>query len=140
MDKDEPIVILEERRGVRRLRLRVGPAEASAIILELEGIPSPRPLPYELLADFFAEGGFCLDRVELFGDSSEAARARLAYRRGTRGYEKEVRPSDALALALTLRAPVFASETLLDGPAAELIEWKPRVLDFVDWKSGRMRA
>jgi hypothetical protein len=141
MEKDEPIVILEERRTERHLQIKVGPFEASAIILELEGISSHLPLTHDLLAAIFEEGGFSLDRVELFGDSVEGARARLSYSKGLRGYEKEVRPSDALALALRLEAPVFASSDMLNSAGKNADTWlRPNILDFGDWKAGRMRA
>jgi Uncharacterized conserved protein len=146
MEKDEPNVILEERKGDRRLSVRVGLFEASSIILELEGISSPRPLTHDLLAEVFTEGGFCLDRVELFDASSEGPRARLAYRKGPRCCEKEVRPSDALALALRLGAPILADAELASDVAADKLEMlyyaatRSRIIDFDDWKTGRMRA
>jgi len=141
MKKGEPIVILEERRTERRLQVKVGPFEASAIILELEGISSPRPLTHDLLAEIFEEGGFSLDRVELFGDSAELSRAKLLYSKSLRNYEKEVRPSDALALALRLQAPVFASPDMLDSAERGADPWqRSKILDFGDRKTGRMRA
>lgn len=138
MENDEPIVILEERRSNRRILVHVGPFEASAIILELEGIASPRPLTHDLLAQFFKEGGFSLDRVELLGESADDPRARLSYRKGLYSYEKEVRPSDALALAIRLSSPIFASSAMLGD--WKLAAHRPKVLDFEDWKGARMRA
>jgi bifunctional DNase/RNase len=112
-----PMVILEETRGTRSIPIPVGPFEASAILLELEGIMPPRPLTHDLLADLFREAGFRLDRVELFGKATGGPRARLAYRKGFRVTGKEVRPSDALALAQRLGAPVMVHPDLLDdGP------------------------
>lgn len=141
MEKGEPIVILEDRRTERRLQVKVGPFEASAIILELEGISSPRLLTHDLLAEIFEEGGFNLEGAELFGDSAEGLRARLSYSKGPRSYEKEVRPSDALALALRLDAPILASFGLLDGAKKSANPWlQPNVLSFSDWKAGEMRA
>ena len=141
MKKGEPIVILEERRTERRLQVKVGPFEASAIILELEGISSPRPHTHDLLAEIFQEGGFSLDKVELFGDSAECLQAKLSYSKNLHSYEKEVRPSDALALALRLEAPILASSSLLDGAGKGSGFWlRSKILDFSDWKAGRMHA
>jgi uncharacterized protein len=141
MEDDEPIVILEDRGSDRRVQIRVGPFEASAIIIELEGIPVPRPLTHDLLAEVFEEGGFSLDAVEIFGESEDDSRARLFYRKGLRKYEKEVRPSDALALALRLRAPVFAESGLLTQQDKGDAFWKrPNVLPFSDWKAKALRA
>jgi bifunctional DNase/RNase len=136
MENDEPIVILEDRATDRRFSLPVGPYEASAIILELECISTPRPLTHDLLAYFFMEGGFCLDEVELFGEPDSGSRARLAYRRGLRRYEKEVRPADALALALRLNAPVFAENSMFARRGTNSPAWhRPKILPLEEWKA-----
>lgn len=114
-----PLVLLYDNSGDSALAVPVGPFEASAIILELEGIAPPRPLTHDLLAEFFREGGLSLDRAELHGARSEGPRARLVYRRGLRRAVKEVRPSDALALALRLKAPICVERSLL-GPRGTL--------------------
>jgi uncharacterized protein len=136
MEKDEPVVILEDRASDRRFRIPVGPFEATAIILELESIPSPRPLTHDLLADFFQEGGFSLDEVELFGGPGALSRARLSYRKGIRVFQKEVRPSDALALALRLDAPVSAEAAMFDQGKGEKAAWpRPKIVAMEEWKA-----
>jgi bifunctional DNase/RNase len=136
MENDEPIVILEDRATDRRLQIPVGPFEASAIILALECISPPRPLTHDLLAVFFEEGGFSLDQVELFGDPDSGSRARLLYRKGLRKYEKEVRPSDALALALRLDAPVIAEVAMFDRRQDDSATWhRPKILALNEWKA-----
>lgn len=107
----EPTAVLEDPESGRHLDIPIGPFEASAVILELEGIVPPRPLTHDLLAQVFEEAGFLLRRVELFGEGG--SRARLAYLRGESLVEKEVRPSDALALALRLDAPILAEPGIL---------------------------
>jgi bifunctional DNase/RNase len=116
-----PRVILREGddRGGGFLSVDVGPFEASAILLELEGIAPPRPLTHDLLADFFRESGIDLERAELFGGQGTGPRARLVYRRGFIRRVKEVRPSDALALALRLKAPICAERELLRLPGRD---------------------
>jgi uncharacterized protein len=136
MEEDEPVVILEDRATDRRFRIPVGPFEATAIILELECISPPRPLTHDLLAVFFEEGGFSLDEVELFGKPGPGSRARLSYRKGARKFEKEVRPSDALALALRLHAPVFAEAAMFDGEDGGGPAWhRPKVVALDEWKA-----
>jgi uncharacterized protein len=136
LENDEPIVVLEDRATDRRFQIPIGPFEASAIILELEGITPPRPLTHDLLADFIEEGGFCLDQVELFGEPESGSRARLGYRKGLRKYEKEVRPSDALALALRLDAPVFAEASMFDRRAGDQAAWhRPKIFVLDEWKA-----
>lgn len=121
-----PLVLLVDGEGEAGLPVPVGPFEASAIIIELEGISPPRPLTHDLLADIFRESGLLLERAELYGDPEGVARlehgasaplARLVYRRGLRRAAREVRPSDAIALALRLRAPILAERRLLGSRA-----------------------
>lgn len=141
LEDDEPVVLLTDRLTDRRLMVPVGPFEASAIILELEGIAAPRPMTHDLLADIFTEGGFSLDAAELFGDASGGIRARLAYRKGLRKFEKEVRPSDALALALRLGARLRAEVELLELQERGSAPWlRPRVVSLDDWKTKALRA
>jgi uncharacterized protein len=117
-----PLVLLVDEEGAKGLALTVGPFEASAIIIELEGISPPRPLTHDLLAEFFTEGGLSLLRAELAGEGQEGPRASLVYRRGLRLRSREVRPSDAVALALRLKAPICARRGLLmDRAEAEAL-------------------
>ena len=120
MESDEPVIVLEDRATDRRLRVPVSPFEASAILLEMEGISAPRPLTHDLLAEFFSEGGFSLDEASFFGDQESGIRARISYHKGIRRFAKEVRPSDALALSLRLSAPL-QGRSRLPGQAAEAL-------------------
>jgi uncharacterized protein len=141
MEDDEPIVILEDRVTDRRLMIPVGPFEASAIILELEGILPRHRMTHDLLAEFFEEGGFCLDTVEFFGDEDAGVRARLLYRKGLRKYTKEVRPSDALALAMRLGSPLRSEIFLLERQKRGATPWhRPRIVAIDDWKARALRA
>jgi bifunctional DNase/RNase len=108
-----PVVLLVDAEGRAALALTVGPFEASAIIIELEGIAPPRPLTHDLLAELFKEGGLSLLRAELFDDSGGGPRARLIYRRGLQRRTREVRPSDAVALAVRLRSPICVQRDIL---------------------------
>lgn len=112
-----PVVLLLDEEGSAGLPLPVGPFEASAIIVELEGISPPRPLTHDLLAETFREGGLVLERAELFGERSAETQARLVYRHGFIRRERNVRPSDAVALAIRLKAPICAERSLLDTKA-----------------------
>lgn len=112
-----PVILLLDEECGAGMALPVGPFEASAIIIELEGISPPRPLTHDLLAELFRESGMALVRAELFGEGEGGARARLVYRRGLVRRSREVRPSDALALALRLKSPICAERGLLDTRA-----------------------
>lgn len=108
-----PVVLLVDERDGIGVPVAVGPFEASAIIIELEGIAPPRPLTHDLLADLFRETGINLERAELYGERETGPLARLVYRRGLARRSREVRPSDAIALAIRLKAPILADRALL---------------------------
>lgn len=111
-----PVVILEDPDGTGTMTVSVGAAEASAILMELEGISTPRPLTHALMAQVFREQGLCVRAVELYGlygAAEEGFLARLEYRKGFRTWTRDVRPSDALALALATGAPVYAHRSLM---------------------------
>jgi len=113
-----PVVILEEECGPGECCIAVGAAEAGAILLELEGVSTPRPLTHELMAQVFKEQGLSIHRVELYGlygNDEDGFLARLEYGKGLRSWTRDVRPSDALALAVATGAPVFAHRSLLAG-------------------------
>lgn len=110
-----PAVLLLDEEGESGVSVPVGPFEASAIIVELEGIVPPRPLTHDLLAGFFGEGGLSLSGAFLFGPGEGSPRALLRYRRGLFRREKEVRPSDAIALALRLKAPIQVERCLMNA-------------------------
>jgi bifunctional DNase/RNase len=141
IEDDEPIVILEDRVTDRRLLVPVGPFEASAIILEMEGVSPPRPMTHDLMAEFVSEGGFTLDEADFFGDSANEVRARLLYRKGLRRFTKELRPSDALALAMRLGAPLRGEESLIELQERDFApRRRPRIVGMEQWKTKALRA
>jgi len=116
---EAPLVVLQDEPRSSSLRIPVGPYEASSIILEVEGIATYRPLAHDLLAAFFRDHGFLLESAYIYdtvpdGDGGERFLSRIRYRKGFRRWEKEVRPSDAIALALRLGAPILAPQEFLD--------------------------
>jgi len=110
-----PIAVLCDEQSERMLPLWIGPSEANSIIVRLEEIQTPGPLTHDLLASTFLRHGLRMDRLEIYRhDEAHGYVARIRYHRGWRRYAMDVRPSDGLALAVRLQAPVFASEALLD--------------------------
>ena len=143
----QPRVVLEDKARRRRVEFPAGAFEASAIIMELEGIAPPRPLAHDILAEVFQEGGFFLDEVVLSARGDEV-RARLDYRQGLRRLAKEVGPADAVALAIRLGAPIEAEPALFAregealpsaGPATRARR-KPRILLLEDWRTRAVGA
>ena len=109
-----PVVVLGTADGKRSFPLTVGPYEASAIVMELEGLVPSRPLTHDIMAKMFERHGYILDAVELYALSLDGVLARLVYHHHLRRWEMEVRPSDGIALALRLSAPILCTQTLLN--------------------------
>ena len=121
---NSPVVILRERGGTRVLPIWIGPAEASAIAMELQGVKFQRPLTHDLLKQVIVGLGGSLQHVYIRSVQENTYFAELLIRRGEDAFQVDARPSDSIALALRLQAPIFASEGLLgegedDGPGGE---------------------
>jgi bifunctional DNase/RNase len=115
LDQDKmPVAVLVDESGHRLLPIRTGPAEASAIIVELQAIRPPQPIAHDLLAALFHRHGLHMERLEI-GDTGDPAgrSASIVYRHGLRRRRLPARASDGLALAVRLGAPILASEQLL---------------------------
>jgi len=109
-----PIVILRDTTGDRVLPIWVGPAEANAIALQIENVAAPRPMTHDLLRDLIAALGVALSRVIIADLKGSTYYAYLELRQGKELVLVDARPSDALAIALRARAPVFVHSKVLD--------------------------
>jgi len=109
-----PIVILRNADNQRVLPIWVGPVEANAIALQIENVTPPRPMTHDLLKNLLTEFDARVQRVVITALRGNTFYAYLDIdRQGTRVLV-DARPSDALAVALRSRAPVFVEEAVLD--------------------------
>lgn len=104
-----PVVILQNAEGREVLPLTIGPFEASAIIMEIEGVHPPRPLTHDLFSEFFRRHRFQMIAVEIYGRENEDYYSRIRYRSKGGDHSMEVRPSDGIALALRQNAPILVA-------------------------------
>lgn len=109
-----PIVLLRDADNQRVLPIWVGPVEANAIALQIENIAPPRPMTHDLLRSLLTELGATLERVIIADLRDNTFYAYLQIRRGDETQLLDARPSDALALALRTRAPVFVDVRVLE--------------------------
>lgn len=112
-----PVVILREEEGERTLPIWIGASEANAIALELQGVKPERPLTHDLMKLLLAGLGAELRRVLIAGLRENTYLAQLLIFRGTDVFEVDARPSDSIALALRMNAPIFTEEDLLERSA-----------------------
>jgi bifunctional DNase/RNase len=116
---NSPVVILKEREGTGVLPIWIGPAEASAIAMEMQGVKAPRPMTHDLLKQVLVGMGATLKRVNISAVKERTYFAELLVQRDDHVYQFDARPSDSIALALRLQAPIFADASLLDQTVAE---------------------
>jgi len=109
-----PIVILRNADNQRVLPIWVGPVEANAIALQIENVTPPRPMTHDLLKNLLTEFDARVQRVVITALRGNTFYAYLDIdRQGTR-ILVDARPSDALAVALRSRAPVFVEDSVLN--------------------------
>ncbi|HEY0093838.1 MAG TPA: bifunctional nuclease family protein [Archangium sp.] len=110
-----PVVLLQEAAGERILPIWIGPAEASAIAMELAGMKFSRPLTHDLFPSIIAGLGGTLTRVLITRVEDNTYFAELVIQRGDEVFTVDARPSDSIAIALRTSADLFADDELLDS-------------------------
>jgi hypothetical protein len=111
------VVILKDSVGDRYLPIWIGPWEASAIAMKLQGLSPDRPLTHDLFATALEELGVRVDRVVISNLAEETFHAQLLLEQDGRTIEIDSRPSDALALAVRAGGRIFAAEAVLEQAA-----------------------
>ncbi|HEX8100522.1 MAG TPA: bifunctional nuclease family protein [Actinomycetota bacterium] len=110
---NQPIVLLREREGERYLPIWIGAMEATAIAFALQGIVTARPMTHDLMKNVLEEIGVAVERIVIteLREGTFYAVIQMGLN-GTR-YEISSRPSDAIALAVRVNVPIYASEDVL---------------------------
>ena len=114
-----PIVVLQEKDGNRMIPIYIGHAEANAIAMELAEVKFERPLTHDLMQQVIIGLGAELSRVVLTRVEKSTYYAELHLRRDDHVIQIDARPSDSIAIALRLKAPIFAAEDLLNISSSE---------------------
>lgn len=112
-----PVVVLRERDGTRILPIWIGPAEASAIAMEVMGKKFQRPLTHDLMATIVRGLKARVSKVVIsdLRDNTFYASVVLEREKEKEMVNVDARPSDGIALALRTQSPIFLSEKLLEG-------------------------
>lgn len=108
------VVILKEKSAERYLPIWIGPAEADAIAVKLQGVTVPRPLTHDLLYSIIDALGATVNSIIISDLKSDTFYARIILNVDGGQMEVDSRPSDALALAVRAEAPIYAEEIVLD--------------------------
>jgi bifunctional DNase/RNase len=111
------VVVLQERGGTRLLPIWIGQPEAESIVMHMHNVKRVRPLTHDLVRSLIVGMGAQLRRVQITRVEKSTYFAELQIQRGETLVHIDARPSDSIAVALRLSAPIFAAESLLVEPA-----------------------
>ena len=117
---NQPIVLLREIGGSRFLPIWIGPPEATAIAVALEGVEPQRPLTHDLLRNTVETLGASVDRVVVTDLRDGIYYADLVLVHDDAETIVSARPSDAIALAARTESPLFVAPPVLDEAGVEL--------------------
>lgn len=107
-------VILAEADGPYRIPVVIGPAEAQSIAIRMENIKPPRPLTHDLFVTFAHAFGVTLREVYISNFEDGIFSSELTFSDGEREVVIDSRTSDAIAIALRTKAPIYTSREILD--------------------------
>jgi bifunctional DNase/RNase len=113
------VVVLQERGGTRLLPIWIGQPEAESIVMHMHDVKRARPLTHDLVRSLILGLGAQLRRVHITRVEKSTYFAELQIQRGDSLVHIDARPSDSIAIALRLGAPIFASASLLMEPDVE---------------------
>ena len=112
--QDQQIIMLREVDGERVFPIVIGSGEAYAIDRRLKGIPTPRPLTHDLLANVIEQLGGTIEQIEINDLENHTFFARIHIRHNGSVHEIDSRPSDAIALGIATSVPIYVAEHVLD--------------------------
>jgi bifunctional DNase/RNase len=111
------VLVLRETGRGRLLMIWVGVNEANAIAMKLQGVTPERPLTHDLVVNMLDALGIRIDRIVISDLADETFHARLVLAGPDARHDIDARPSDAIALAVRLETPIFATIEVLDRAA-----------------------
>jgi len=123
-DLKNPMVILTDEEEKRCLPIWIGVAEATAIFVQLNDQALPRPMTHDLLKNVIETLGAKVTRIVVNDISQNTFFAKVFLEAPETGEKHEIdaRPSDAIALALRTRAPIFVTEKVIIAPGVTIVD------------------
>jgi uncharacterized protein len=118
-----PIIILRDEDGQRVLPIWVGSYEANAIALQIENVPTPRPMTHDLLRNVIHDLKADVLKIVVSDLKENTFYALIHLEVNGERVAVDARPSDAIALALRARAPIYVEDRVIDN--AKSIDFAP---------------
>ena len=110
----QPTIVLQGKRDKRAFAMVIGPAEAAGIAFPLQNVTPPRPLTHDLFLTLFGRLHVTVTKVVITDLRDNTYYATLFLSVNGTAMELDSRPSDAIALAIRAKAPVFAEDRVFD--------------------------
>jgi len=110
---NSPIIILKEIEGEQTLPIWIGLLEATAIASEIKGVRFPRPMTHDLLKNIMDKTGSRVNGIEICDLRNHTYYALVHLTNSGEAFSIDSRPSDAIAIALRAKAPIFVSDEVL---------------------------
>lgn len=134
---ETPVLLLQSAAGQLLLPIWIGPVEANAIAMALEGVRAPRPMTHDLIEGILSGLEADLERIEIWQLLEGTFHGRLRLRKGESTIEVDSRPSDAVAIAVRLGAPIWVAKAVIEealrhdlastGDEEQLRDWLEKV-------------
>ncbi len=113
-----PVVVLQDHDRRNALPIWIGPTEAQAIAMQMQGINPPRPMTHDLIKQILDGAGVEFQKVLIQDLKDSTYYARIFLHAGRHDLQIDSRPSDAIALAVRFHRPIFVATALLKGDGA----------------------
>ena len=115
---NSPIIILKDLEGDKTLPIWIGLLEATAIASEMENVKFSRPMTHDLMKNLLDQLNIRVARIEICDLRDNTFYALVYLVAQDKGFTLDARPSDAIALALRMQAPIFVDEEVIQKSKA----------------------
>ncbi|MDR2963254.1 MAG: DUF151 domain-containing protein [Bacteroidales bacterium] len=120
MQDNAYVLILAEANGTRRIPIIIGGIEAQSIAMEMENLHAPRPLTHDLFYAFARSFGITLTEVYIERLQEGIFYSKIIALSGETRVELDSRTSDAVALAIRFKCPIYAEQSVVDRAGIEI--------------------
>lgn len=114
LENYQRVVILKQKGGDRYLLIWIGTHEAEAIAVRLQDVQVPRPLTHDLLHNAINDLGGTIEKITVSGLENDTYFARIVVRVGEKTVDIDSRPSDALAIAVRAKVPIYVEDDVME--------------------------
>ncbi len=114
------VVVLKELETNLFLLIWIGPTEAEAIAVRMQGMTVPRPLTHDLLVDLVKSVGGSFEHILVNDLQNETFYAKIVIKVGDRTHEIDSRPSDAMAVAVRADVPIYVADQVMEKAAISM--------------------